>query len=136
MGHAEHDGMATTLTHHGSLGFIEVVFAGRATREDLADVTSRGIALVRETGTFDVLIDLTDLELAASLLDVYNLPARQYQDENLDRRVRLGLVTPRQPREREAAQFYEDACVNRGWQVRSFGSRDDALGWLKQPPPA
>ena len=128
--------MATTLTHDGSRGLIEVVLAGRTTREDLADVTSRGIALVRDTGTFDVLIDLTDLELAASLLDVYNLPARQYQDENLDRRVRLGLVMPRQPRERDAAQFYEDACVNRGWQVRSFPDRDAALAWLERTPPA
>jgi hypothetical protein len=30
-------------------------------------------------------------------------------------------------------QFYEDACRNRGWNVRLFTERERALEWLNGP---
>ena len=32
----------------------------------------------------------------------------------------------------EAAKFYEDICVNRGWLVKVFQTKQEALDWFVQ----
>jgi len=105
----------------------------RITGADLRESTSAGIVLSREKGNADALVDSTELELVASLFYLFDLPARQYYEDGLNRRVRVAVVLPSLPKEREDVLFYETACVNRGWRVRSFPTRDDAIEWLKVP---
>ena len=137
--------MTTTLEYNSKLHIIEIVHAGRTTEANLTAVTTKGIELTKEKNIFDVLIDVTEIELAASLFDIFNLPAKQYAEKALDHRIRIGLVQPKLSKEKENAQFYETACVNRGWLVKTFSNRNDAIDWLKnrdssnkrmQPDPA
>jgi hypothetical protein len=122
--------MASTLEFNNKLNIIEIVFTERVSAVDLATITTKSIALVNEKSIFNVLIDAKELKLDATLVDIYNLPDKQYVDENLDHRIRMALIEPKLSKEKEAAQFYENACVNRGWLVKTFSDRDDATKWL------
>jgi hypothetical protein len=77
-----------------------------------------------------VLVDATEIELTASTFDLYDLPAHQYVVDGIDHRTGVAVVQPKSRKEQEAAQFYETACVNRGWRVRLFPNRDEAIKWL------
>ena len=123
--------MTSTVQYNSKLNIIEIVYTGRTTAADLTAITTKGIALTKEKDVFDVLIDVAEIELATSLIDIYNLPAKQYQAETLDHRIRISLIQPKSSKEKEAARFYETACVNRGWLVKTFPNRNDAIEWLR-----
>lgn len=123
--------MASTLNYNSKFNIIEILHTGRTTEADLSAITTKSIALTKEKGIFDVLIDATEIELTASLVDIFDLPAKQYAEEALDHRIRIGLVQPKLAKEKKEAQFYETACVNRGWIVKTFSNCNDAIEWLK-----
>jgi hypothetical protein len=122
--------MNWTVKFNRELRIVETVFTGKTTGSNLRDATTRTIALANEQGTTGVLVDATGIQMVASTLDILDLPARQYEKDDLDRRTHVALILPTQEKEREDARFYETACVNRGWQVRSFPSQDEAIEWL------
>ena len=122
--------MNWTLDYNNMLRAIELVYTGRITGPDLRETTSKAIVLIKEHGNADALVDATEIELTASLFDLYDLPAHQYVVEGLNYRTRVAVVLPTLPKERKDVLFYETACVNRGWLVRSFPNRSDAIEWL------
>lgn len=128
--------MKWTLGYNGTLSIIELVFAGRNTGQDLRESTSEAIALSKQQGCLKFLVDATDIELGATLFDLHDLPATQYKVENLDRRSRAALVLPKSPKEQVDAEFYETACNNHGWRVKSFRTRDEGIEWLKGIDPS
>ena len=128
--------MKWTLNYDGALSIVALVFTGRNTGQDLRESTSEAIALGKRQGCLKFLVDATDMELDATRFELYDLPATQYRVENLDRRSRAALVLPKLPKELEDAKFYETACVNRGWRVKSFRTRDEAIEWLKGIDPS
>jgi hypothetical protein len=122
--------MAWTLEHSSKLRVIELVCTGRTTGLDLREATSKAIALGKEQGSSMFLVDATEIELTASTFDLYDLPGRQYPAENLARQSHVAVVLPKRPKERKDAEFYETACVNRGWLVKLFPNRDEGIEWL------
>jgi hypothetical protein len=122
--------MAYTLRFNPTLRIVELVFTGRYTAQVSRESTSKAIALGKEHGDVDALVDASKAELAVSLFDLLDLPARQYDRESMNRRIRVAVVPPSLPNDLELAQFYETACLNRGWQVQLFPNRKDAIEWL------
>lgn len=123
--------MAYTLEYNSKINTIEVAFVGSVSGPEVREATTNAITLLKKHGGSKVLIDTTRLEVAPQFFDIYNLPAYQYVEEGLSHKTRLALITPESTKVSEATQFYETACVNRGWLVRSFSARDEALEWLK-----
>ena len=122
--------MAWTHEYNSTLRLVEVVFTGDTTGRDLHEATTKAISLSKERGITRFLVDAAELKLSAPLIDIIDLPDKQYVEEGLDRRSRVALITPISPRGKEAAQFYETVCYNRGWQVQLFTTRDEAMAWL------
>ena len=122
--------MTWTATYNQSLQIVEIVYTGRTNSSDLQEGTSRSILLGKENNTTLFLVDATELKLTASLIDIYNLPDKQYLSEGVDRVSRIAVIRPRSPRSQEAAQFYETVCHNRGWTAKVVATRDEALDWL------
>ena len=77
--------MTWTFEHVPDLDIIEVKFAGDITARDLQECTSRLIALQKSDGHNRYLVDTHEMQLNASLLDVYDLPTHQYVVEQADR---------------------------------------------------
>jgi hypothetical protein len=126
--------MSWDVNLNEALKIIEIVYRGHITARDLQDSTSRAIALEKEKGVILFLIDATETEIAASLMDILSLPDRQYVEEKADPLGRVAVILPRSPRAQEAARFYEMASKNRGWTVEVFPTRDRALHWLVGDP--
>ena len=124
--------MSWTYKHNSTLQIVEVDCSGRITASDLRELTSELIALQKVEGPKKFLVDSSAMQLAATIMDVYDLPAKQYQEEGADRRGRLALILSTSPKEREAGQFYEAVCQNWGWSVRAFQQRAEAIEWLLQ----
>ena len=112
------------------LQIVEVVYEGEITARDLRESTSEFIALEKKKGMNRFLVETTRIKLASSLIDLYNLPSKQYLDEEADRLGRVAIVLPTCPKTKEAIRFYETVCRNRGWMVRAFLERKEALNWL------
>lgn len=123
--------MSYTIEYNRMLQIVEFVCAGRYTAQELRESTSKAIALGKEHGDADALVDASKAELAVSIVELFNLPAHQYVDEDMNRKIRVAVVPPASPKDQEDVRFYETACVNRGWRVRLFPNRDGAIQWLK-----
>lgn len=121
--------MSYTISHNTLLGVIEVIFKGGTTAGDLVKITSECISIGDETHTAKFLVDTSDIELAASSLDIINLP-NQYAAEHINRFTRIALIQPTSAASRESVHFYETVCVNRGWFVKIFTDRQSAMDWL------
>jgi len=127
--------MTWAIKQNDQSGIIQVTFTGPTTGQDLRDATSKAIELSKELSITKVLVDVSQMEVLASTIDIYNLPNIQYVEEGLDRRVRVALIQPDTLKERNDVHFYETACVNRGWQVQTFPGRDAAIAWLNGNSP-
>jgi hypothetical protein len=124
--------MAYTLDYNRTLKIVELVYTGPYTAAESRESTSRAIALGKEHGDANALVDATEAELAISIVDLLDLPDTQYNAQDMSRKIRVAVLPPRKPESEEDARFYETACLNRGWQVRLFTSRDDAIEWLTE----
>jgi len=121
--------MPWELDYNEGLGLIELKLIGVVSGPALRDATTEGIALAKQLGAARAIIDATLQEQTGSVTDLYDLP-RQYDEEGLDRRVCIALLLPVDHNLHEIADFFETVCVNRGWNVSNFDSREPALEWL------
>ena len=122
--------MPWTYKHNQTLQIVEVVYEGCITASDVREITSEFIALEKEKGLNRFFIDTTEMKLEASLLDAYRLPTEQYIEEKADRLGRVAIIPPTCPKSKEVVRFYETVCINRGWMVRIFSERQEAIDWL------
>lgn len=122
--------MPWAVKYNPKLQIVELTYTGRITERELHEATSTCIKLGKENGTFRFFVDASKLELSPSLIDFYSLPTKQYQEENVDPRSRQAVIAPTDPIAKEAAVFYETVCRNRGWMVRVFSGRQEAIDWL------
>ena len=121
--------MPYDLKYNSTSRIIELVHTGILSGEDLRKSTEEGILLQKEHGVHAVLIDTSDLESAPAVTEVYDLP-RQYDEGGFSKLTRLALVWPKLPAAKKVAEFYDNVCNNRGWTVRPFDTRDEAVAWL------
>ena len=121
--------MPYDLKYNSTLQIIEIVHVGILSGKDILESTDEGILLQTEHGSNAILIDATGLETVASITDVFDLP-RQYDDGAVSRATRFAVVRPKRQVAREMAQFYDNVCNNRGWRVKQFDTRDEAVEWL------
>ena len=122
--------MTWTLEYNGSLGIIELNLQGNLTGPEIHEATSEIIAQQKIRETLEILADASAVLTPPPIVDIYELPAKQYSAEGLNRRSRIALVDPASLLSKEAAHFYVTTCVNMGWQVKSFTNRDKAVAWL------
>ena len=121
--------MSFRVTHDGAQGLIEITYMGSISGDDLRTATREAIALQKQGDVLDFLVDAGAWDLKAALVDIYQLPA-QYWKEGVDTRSRIAVILPAHETTRDGARFYEDACRNRGWNVRVLPDRAAALEWL------
>ena len=122
--------MPWSVTYNPSLDIIEEVFCGAVSALEFREAVSRRISLERETGSTNILNDISEVEVGASVFDLLNFPGKQYHEEGSNRNVRMALIMPRSKKSRDLAEFFVTACLNRGWQVKEFTARQKAIDWL------
>jgi hypothetical protein len=121
--------MSFTVKYNPELSTIESVLADDVTAEDLHVHEVQCIALAKETNSNRFLTDATQATLKVSIFKLYGLP-ELYDVQNLRRPVRIAVLQPTSETGMRLVNFYETVCSNRGWTVRMFVERQEALEWL------
>lgn len=108
---------------------IEARFFGRVTHEDLDDAFGTCLEFALAQDVWHLMADCSDLVWSVEMSDlkefVEGLSALGVKD-----RFREALVQPTDLTARVYVNFWETAGVNRGLDMRTFRTRDEALVWL------
>ena len=116
--------------HHSDLDVFETVYTGVVSADELQKAIDEGNDFHLKQGVENFLADLSELQSAPTILDVFDLP-RQYDNAGVTRSSRMAVVIPKSREMQSLAEFYETVCLNRGWNVRLFETRDEAVSWLQ-----
>lgn len=111
------------------LALIRCSYAGRVQLDDFKAATFKAIALAKKHKTHLVLIDAAELTSAISTVEIYGLPDF-YDTTDTDRQSKWAFIMPPEGQIREDAKFYVTVCRNRGWNIRAFEDRREAVEWL------
>ena len=122
--------MSWSVKYDPAQNIIVEVYRGITTAEDLRGAIAERIAIEEKTGAKNILVDILDIELAANTIEIFSLPNNFYNEVKASLNSRISLVVPADHRVKEAARFFETACVNRGWNVKIFAERKSAIEWL------
>lgn len=123
--------MAWEVLHDKSLDMVEVLLAGANSGEELREATVAGIARIRKTRATRGLINAAKQVETPPIAELIDLPS-QYDEEGLSHDTRIAYVVPERPELYDVAEFFETVCVNRGWPVRRFSDREQAIRWLQE----
>ena len=126
--------MTWKMVHLEAEAVLETVYSGSIDAPQLRKAILENAAAAKERGVGRFLSDCRLLEEGASLTDVYDLPAI-YESLGVGRDWWEAIVLPVMPTAEEQLKFYETVTRNRGFQVRIFGSREEALAWLTEREP-
>ena len=109
---------------------MESAFSGEVTPEEQEANMRRASAMARQRGSFRFLTDLSAMQ--RGLTPGKLLEAIEHLDAlGLPRSLREALILPAGSMTAADVRFYEDACQNRGWNMRIFPDRASALAWLR-----
>ena len=70
--------------------------------------------------------DISEVEIGPSVIDIFTTTA-----ERLPREFRYALVVDEQHPLLKSVEFFEVASRNRGFEMASFVTREEALAWLR-----
>ena len=121
--------MAFTVRYSHKLGIVESHIIGEINNQDLHEHEVQCIDLAKQNGTSRILNDATNATFAISLMDIYELP-EFYEKLDLERNIRIAVLTSTPDDKNGLIRFYENVCVNRGWSSKAFNKRQEALDWL------
>ena len=113
-------------------GVIESVYSGTVSPEELERAVVAAVEFARQSGTWRFYTDVTGLTGGHSVGDLFAVVGL-LERLGLPRTLREAILVPPTTVAGLDIQFYEDACRNRGWNVRLFTERECALEWLHSP---
>jgi hypothetical protein len=111
------------------MGIIETTLITGITAQELRMSINQAYQLSAEWGIHRFLVDASAAISHISLLTYFELP-KVFMSLNLPRSSRIAVLSSRSQKGKERARFFENVCRNRGWQVKMFYHRLEALEWL------
>jgi hypothetical protein len=118
---------------HIADGVIDSSYSGEVSPAELEKGVRAAIALATRSGNYRFFTDVSGLTGGHSAGDLFAVIAL-LEELGLPRTLREAIVVPASTLAAPDVQFYEDACRNRGWNVRLFPDRKSALAWLREGP--
>lgn len=109
--------------------YICLDYYGNVSKDDLADSISGCKKLYVETGISLFLADCTEMFAEHSILDIFS-KVDSFQSLEMKKDFREAIIIPKESESKDKVNFYETACLNRGYNVRIFENKDDAVVWL------
>jgi hypothetical protein len=113
-------------------GFVEVVYAGSVTQQDLQAAFAETGRLLGESRCLHVLADCSAMSGNPSLLGVLEL-VQVLASGGIPAQFREAIIPPPTGPTKEDVVFFETACRNRGLNMRIFPTREAGIRWLLDP---
>jgi hypothetical protein len=111
-------------------GVIETVYSGDLDPVELREAVDATLLLSQEHSASRFLGDCSGLLGGHSVFDLYGLVEFLQSVGFPDGFKEALLVPPEQAANAPDFEFWETACLNRGFEVRMFTDRADAMDWL------
>lgn len=124
--------MSWSVALDAGRGWIVCGFAGEISRAESALATRRALALARVGGPARFLLDVREAYSRLTVGDLYSIPA-MWEHGGAERASAIALLIADDPQMRRDAEFFENTCRNRGWNVRVFEAPAPAAAWLSNP---
>lgn len=121
--------MSWTVARNEQTGHIETVYRGIISNKEVRLSTVAALKLAAPDKVEHFLSDLSEADSELSAVDICVIPD-QWTELKANPANKVAVVVPGHGKMWRDGQFYEDVCVNRGWNVKVFANRDDALAWL------
>ena len=125
--------MAHSIEYNSEANIIESQYQGEIELNELLEGTREIMQLIKQTNCFNILTDLSNATLNASVLDLYDHPQQLVQvieEAGIQfYKLKRAFVSKESG---ERFIFYEDVAVNRGHNVKQFQKIEEARRWLQQ----
>ena len=118
------------VTYHADIDVVETVYTGTITFEEVLQEFEQSLALANEKGTDRYIADLTATNLVElPRIEIFKMPGA-FEEAGGVRPVHAALVMSADRASREAAEFLRTVSRNRGWNIETFATREEAVAWL------
>jgi len=108
---------------------VETAFFGTMKKSELDDAIKATLEECASRKVLKILADCSGLQGGHSLFDLYE-KINVLNEMGLDKNIREALIMPEEQLQQDKIEFWELALGNKGFTVRAFYSRKDAIDWL------
>jgi len=108
---------------------VEIKYFGIVTKKDLEEAFSGAVELWKEHNTFLILSDCREMEGGHTLSDLFGLIG-ELQNVDVLRNMKEAVILSKDDDSAGNVEFWETACMNRGFKVRIFSEEEEARKWL------
>jgi hypothetical protein len=102
---------------------------GKISSEEFEKQSVEALELGRNNNTSLFLADSTQIAGRTTPLELLDFPD-MYERIGAPKTTKLAIVLPENSIGQENIKFLETVCLNRGWQVKIFETKDLAIDWL------
>jgi hypothetical protein len=111
-------------------GYVQISYAGNVTSQDLAEGAQAVLKLGLEHNFTKCLTDCKHIDIPPDVRSMYENLIYFFDKIELNKSYREAMILPVNKKAAEYVLFYEVACTNRGYTVKTFESEQDAVAWL------
>ncbi|MEI7527296.1 MAG: hypothetical protein WCK76_00015 [Elusimicrobiota bacterium] len=121
--------MSYQISKTGAPPYILIQYLGEVSSKDLLDAVAEAAKLSQDSGLLLFLADCSRMSVGHSeliLRQVLNI----IEQSKIPPAFKEAILLPEAGTPVESARLYETTARNRGYNVRLFESKEDALKWL------
>ncbi|MBL8016696.1 MAG: hypothetical protein JNK43_05445 [Ignavibacteria bacterium] len=109
--------------------YICLNYHGSITNTELTDSIIGCQEIYKKTGLSLFLADCTNMLAEHSILDIFS-KVDSFESLEMKKDFKEAIIITKDSESLDKLNFYETACLNRGYNVRIFENKEDALKWL------
>jgi hypothetical protein len=109
--------------------YIEITYSGNVTTQELYMALENSVLISRENNINLFLADCTTMLGGHTVIDLYGLIS-MFETLKIDSEAKEAVIMTSLHETADEINFYETACKNRGFNVRIFKQREEAISWL------
>lgn len=121
--------MSWKIEYNSGKKLIELEYSGLISGDDLKKAFEKVIEYIYEYKTVLVLADCTKMSTGHTLFDLLGL-LEDFEKLDVLRNVKEAVLLSTGHESAVNISFWETACQNRGFKVRIFEEKEEAVKWL------
>jgi len=123
--------MVRQVKHLTDDSVVVVEVSGQISQDDLVETFTAGITTAQEHCFKRILIDAREVTITSSATQLYSLP-KLLHEQGLTRAHKVAILFSGDSEASKDLSFLETIFFNRGFPMRLFAERAEAMKWLKR----